>query len=207
MVPKTWGKITPSPWLPRRRALLRRLVGGRIYHVLHHPEADNDLRRHPSPIGYAHDRGQRHPICLGSRKEFFGFKTYDVYWPRRERSPCPKKTVADCVDHPDLARAPPRWREFVHEASSNTARARFSMPLPDEIHSPAPAPRLLDRLGWLEMPDAERARRWCPFQNRQDRLRPRPAGEGDVGYPLGESSCTPPIDLRGRPRTKTTMSD
>lgn len=76
-------------------------------------------------------------------RKFFGFKAYDLYG-RRAALSLPAKTVADCVDRPDLAGGPSEVTRIVHGAVSNTK--------PIEVLEAAlkmKSTAMLQRLGYL----------------------------------------------------------
>jgi predicted transcriptional regulator of viral defense system len=76
-------------------------------------------------------------------RKFFGFKVYDLYG-RQATLSLPAKTVADCVDRPDLAGGPSEVARIVYGAKSNTKPAQV---LDAALKMKSTA--LLQRLGYL----------------------------------------------------------
>ncbi len=144
-------------------------------------------------------------------RKFFGFKTYDVYG-RDATISLPEKTVADCVDHPDLAGGAAEVARIVHGASSNAASGEI---LNAALRMKSTA--LLQRLGYLtdlvgwKWPDAERARLRAAIPKSARTVFGRAQrGEGDVGYMAAWGLIVHARQsdlLADVPRTKTTQSD
>jgi predicted transcriptional regulator of viral defense system len=149
-------------------------------------------------------------VSLVERK-FFGFKTYDLYG-RETTISLPEKTVADCVDHPDLAGGITEVTRIVYGASSSAD--------PGEILNAAlrmGSTALLQRLGYLtdlvgwKWSEAQLARLHAAIPKSSRTVFGRAQREeGDVGYvaPWGLIvHARQPDLLADVPRTKTTKSD
>lgn len=149
-------------------------------------------------------------VSLVERK-FFGFKTYDLYG-REAMISLPEKTVADCVDHPELAGGVAEVTRIIHGASSGTA--------PGEILDSAlrmGSTALLQRLGYLtdlvgwKWPEGERARLHAAIPKSARTVFGRAEREeGDVGYVASWGLIVHAHQsdlLADVPRTKTTKSD
>lgn len=149
-------------------------------------------------------------VSLVERK-FFGFKTYDLYG-REATISLPEKTVADCVDHTELAGGIAEATRIVYGASSSAD--------PGEILDAALQMRstaLLQRLGYLtdlvgwKWSEAQRARLHAAIPKSARTVFGRAQREeGDVGYvaPWGLIVHARQSDLLADvPRTKTTKSD
>jgi predicted transcriptional regulator of viral defense system len=116
-------------------------------------------------------------------RKFFGFKTYDLYG-RDATISEPDKTVADCVDRPDLAGGVAEVTRIVHGAAPRTK--------PVEILDAAlqmKSTALLQRLGYLtdlvgcKWPESQRARLHAAIPKSARTVFGRAQREeGDIGY-------------------------
>jgi predicted transcriptional regulator of viral defense system len=150
-------------------------------------------------------------FVLVVERKFFGFKTYDLYG-RDATISLPEKTIADCVDHPDLAGGVAEVTRIVHGASSSVESSEI---LDTALRMGSTA--LLQRLGYLtdlvgwKWPGAERARLRAAIPKSARTVFGRAQREeGDVGYiaPWGLIVHARQSHLLADvPRTKTTQSD
>ncbi|MFY9923866.1 MAG: type IV toxin-antitoxin system AbiEi family antitoxin [Opitutaceae bacterium] len=116
-------------------------------------------------------------------RKFFGFRSYDLYG-REATISLPAKTVADCVDRPDLAGGASEVTRIVHGAMSTTDTAEI---LDDALKMKSTA--LLQRLGYLtdivgwNWPEPQRFRLFTAIPKSARTVFGRATREeGDVGY-------------------------
>jgi predicted transcriptional regulator of viral defense system len=121
-------------------------------------------------------------IKVAARK-FFGFEPYDVYG-RQASISRPAKTVADCIDRPDLAGGPAELTRIVFGAADEVDGAELA-----HAAIAMGSTALLQRLGFLAdlaswpMPAGlrDRLRGAIPKSARATFGRPE-RKEGDIGY-------------------------
>jgi len=116
-------------------------------------------------------------------RKFFGFKTYDLYG-REATISQPEKTVADCVDRPDLAGGAAEVTRILYGASSGVDPAEI---LNAALRMKSVA--LLQRLGYLtdlvgwKWPEPQRERLHAAISKSARTVFGRAQrAEGDVGY-------------------------
>ena len=116
-------------------------------------------------------------------RKFFGFKVYDLYG-RQATLSLPAKTVADCVDRPDLAGGPSEVARIVYGAKSNTKPAQV-LDAALKMKSTALLQRLgylVDLVGWA-WPESLRTRLRSAIPKTTRTVFGRAErDDGDVGY-------------------------